>query len=95
MYLPPHRDLHRLHSGTPQPHQYLLDYFDEAYHYISFEDQLDRSYLDYGWAPKRHYGPEISSIAAQAAADEIQSCIESGACELPRFEDRRAIFTSE
>ena len=94
LYLPRRIEVQRLHDGAPRPYQFLLDHFDEAYHYISFEDQLDRSYLDYGWA-KRHYGPEISSIAAQAAADEIQSCIESGACELPRFKDKRAIFTSE
>ena len=95
MYLPPRRDVYNSHNGIPQSHQHLLDYFDDAYHYIAFEDQLDRSYLDYGWAPNLHYGPEISSIAGQAAADEIQSCIESGACELPRFEDRNVIFISE
>ena len=90
MYLPPQRDLRRLHNETPQPHQFLLNHFDEAYHYISFEDQLDRSYLDYRWL---HYGPEINNIAAQAAADEIRSCIESGACELPRFEDAAILFS--
>ena len=94
LYLPNRDDLRRAHDGEPQGHQFLLDYFDEAYHYITFEDQLDRFYLDHGWAPKGHYGPEINSIAAQAAADEIQSCIESGTCELPRFEDRNVIFTS-
>ena len=93
MYLPSKRGLHNLHNGIPQSHQHLLDYFATAYHYISFEDQLDRSYLDYGWAPHLHYGPEINGIAAQAAADEIQSCIESGACELPRFEDRTILFS--
>ena len=94
LYLPDRSDLRRAHDGKPQPYQFLLDHFDEAYHYISFEDQLDRSHLDHGWA-KRHYGPAITSIAAQTSADEIRSCIESGACELPRFEDKRAIFTSE
>ena len=93
LYLPKQNVLRRVHDGKPRAHQFLLDHFDKAYHYISFEDQLDvRFYLDYGWL---HYGPEINNIAAQAAADEIQSCIKSGACELSRFEDKRAIFTSE
>ncbi len=95
LYLPRRVEVQRLHDGTPQPHQFLLDHLDEAYHYITFEDQLDRSHLDHGWARHGHYGPEIASIAARAAADEIQSCIESGACELSRFEDKRAIFISE
>ena len=95
LYLPRRVEVQRLHDGTPQSHQFLLDHLDEAYHYITFEDQLDRFYLNHGWARHGHYGPEIASIAARAAADEIQSCIESGACELSRFEDKRAIFTSE
>ena len=95
LYLPNREVLRRAHDGKPQGHQFLLDYFDETYHYISFEDQLARSYLDDVYYPDRvHYGPEQSSIAAQAVADEIQSCIERGACELPRFEDRNVIFTS-
>ena len=94
LYLPNRDDLRRALDGEPQSYQFLIDHFDDAYHYITFEDQLDRSYLDHGWAKRDHYKPEIHSIAAQAVADEIQSCIESGACELPRFEDRNAIFTS-
>ena len=94
LYLPNRLDLRRALDRKPQPHQFLLDHFDEAYHYITFEDQLGRSYLDHGWARFGHYGPEINSIAAQAVADEIQSCIKSGACELPRFEDRPILFTS-
>ena len=95
LYLPNRDVLRRSHDEKPQSHQFLLDYFDETYHYISFEDQLDGSYLDDAYyADRGHYGPELNSIAAQAVADEIQSCIESGACELPRFEDRNVIFTS-
>ena len=87
------RSLH--HQALTPPYQFMLDHFDEAYHYISFEDQLDRSYLDDAHYPDgAHYGPELNSIAAQAVADEIQNCIESGACELSRFEDRNVIFTS-
>ena len=93
LYLPNRDVLRRALDGEPQGHQFLLDHFDDAYHYITFEDQLDRSYLNHEW-PTGHYGPEITSIAAQAVADEIQSCIESGTCELPRFEDRNVIFTS-
>ena len=93
LYLPRRIEVQRLHDGTPQSHQFLLDHFDDAYHYISFEDQLDRSYLDHGWAKHSHYAPGITSIAAQTVADEIQSCIESGACELSRFEDATILLT--
>ena len=95
IYLPMKRALYNLYNGIPLSHQHLLDYFATAYHYISFEERLDSSYLDIAYYPDGwHYGPEINSIAAQAAANEIQSCIESGACELPRFADRNVIFTS-
>ena len=94
LYLPRKKDLRRLHDGTAHPYQFLSDHLAAAYHYITFEDQMDPSYLNHGWTRKGHYGPELNSIAAQAVADEIQSCIESGACELPRFEDRNVIFTS-
>ena len=86
---------HFHHQAPTAPYQFMLDHFDEAYHYISFVDQLDGFYLDDAYYPDgAHYGPELNSIAAGAVADEIQSCIESGACELPRFEDRNVIFTS-
>ena len=94
LYLPNRRDLRRAHNGKSRDYQFLLDYFDEAYHHITFEDQLDHSHLTDGWAPMKHYRPEITSIAAQTVADEIQSCIESGACELPRFEDAAILFSS-
>lgn len=96
VYLVKRRDLrHHLSSSPVPPYQFMLDHFEEAYHYISYEDQLDISYLDAAYYPDgAHYGPELNSIAAQAVADEIQSYIESGARELPRFEDRNVIFTS-
>ena len=87
------RHLH--HQALTAPYQFMLDHFDEAYHYISFVDQLDEFYLDDAYYPDgAHYGPELNSIAAQAVADKIQSCIKSGTCELPRFEDRNVIFTA-
>ncbi len=94
LFLPRIKEAQRLHNGRAHAYQFLLDHLAAAYRYITFEDQM-QPYLDRGWwQPNRHYGPEINSIAAQAAADEIQNCIESGACELPRFEDRNVIFTS-
>ena len=92
LYLPKKRDSLRLHNGKTHPCQFLLDHLAAAYPYITFEKQIDPSH---GWAENGHYGPAINRITAQAAADAIQSCIESGACELPRFEDRNAIFISE
>ena len=91
VYLPRKKHVRDFHKGAPHPYQFLLDHFAATYPYITFEDQIDDSH---GWAEGGHYGPEINSIVAQAAAGEIQSCIESGACELTRFEDRSAIFTS-
>ena len=95
LHLPKQENLTNFYKGIVESHQFLLDHFAAAYHYISFEERLDSSYLDDAYYPDgRHYGPELNSIAAQAVADEIQSCIESGVCELPRFEDRNVIFIS-
>ena len=81
-------------GGRRHPYQFLLDHFDDAYHYISFQEQLDNSLDEAWWAAGGHYGPVLNRIAARAAADKIQSCIESGACALPRFEDKSVLFTA-
>ena len=95
LYLPNIWDLRRYDGGRTPPYQFMLDHFDDAYHYVSFLDQLDRSYLDDAhYGEDKHYGPELNSIAARAAADAIQSCIESGACPLSRFEDKSVLFTA-
>ena len=96
LYLPYQWPLIRYHKNRTHPYQFLLDHFDDAYHYISMEDHLERKYVDDAyWSAREHYGPEINRRVAQAAADEIQACIESAACDLPRFEDRSVIFTAE
>lgn len=94
LYLPGKWDLRRYRDGQPQPYQFLLDHFEASYHYIPFEEYLDpRRYADDIYHVSGHYGPEIEGILAQTVADAMQSCVESPACDLPRFEDRSALFT--
>lgn len=89
LHLPRQSELRRYHNNQTNPWQSLLDHFDSAYHYIPTEEYIDQSYVDdVYWASAGHYGTEIHDIVAQTVAAEIQACIESAACDLPRFEDR-------
>ncbi len=92
LHLPRGSDLRRYHHGQPQSYQFLLDHFEGSYRYIALEEHLDLSHADDIYYVDDHYGPEISLIAAQAVAAEALACIESPACDLPRFEDRSALF---
>lgn len=93
LHLPGKLDLRRYHDGQPQPYQFLLDHFEASYHYIPFEEYLAPRYVDNVYYPDGwHYGPEIEGILAQTVAAEVQSCVENPACDLPRFEDRSALF---
>lgn len=89
LHLPRQSELRRYHNNQTNPWQSLLDHFDSAYHYILTEEYLDQSYVDdVYWAAAGHYGTAIHDIVAQTVAAEIQACIESAACDLPRFKDR-------
>ena len=93
LHLPRKLDLRRYHNGKPQPYQFLLDHFEDSYRYIALEEYLDPVYVDDVYYPDGdHYEPEIDGILAQTVADAMQSCVESPACDLPRFEDRTVLF---
>ena len=94
LHLPSQSDMQSYHNGYPPPYQLLLDHFEDSYRYIALEEHLDLSHADDTYYVYGHYGPEINLIAAQAVAAEALACIESPACDLPRFEDRSALFTS-
>ena len=93
LHLPRQSGLRRYHNNQTRSWQFLLDHFDDAYHYIPTEEYLDPSYLDdVYWTPEKHYGTAIHDIVAQTVAAEIRACIESASCDLPRFEDRDAFI---
>ena len=93
LHLPRQSGMQSYHNGYPPPYQLLLDHFEDSYRYIALEEHLDLSHADDIYYVYGHYGPEINLIAAQAAAAEALVCIESPTCDLPRFEDRSALFT--
>ena len=93
LHLPRQSGMQSYHNGYPPPYQLLLDHFEDSYRYIALEEHLDLSHADDIYYVYGHYGPEINLIAAQAVAAEALACIESPACDLPRFEDRSALFT--
>ena len=94
LHLPRRQDLGHYHiHQKPYYYHHLADYLSDTYHYIASESYIDPSYLDDDYFPDNfHYGPEISGIIAQTVAAEIQTCIETAACDLPRFEDRDALM---
>lgn len=88
LHLPRQSELRRYHNNQTHPWQPLLDHFDNAYYYIPTEEHLEQYVDDVYWTPSGHYKTAIHDIVAQTVADEIQACIESAACDLPRFEDQ-------
>ena len=93
LHLPTKHNLRRYHRGEQASYQFLLDHFEDSYHYITLDEYLDPVYVDEVYYPDgTHYGPEIDGILAQTVADAMQSCVESPACDLPRFEDRTVLF---
>ena len=93
LHLPRQSELRRYHSSQTNPWQPLLDHFAAAYNTIPTEEYIDPSYVDdVYWTPGKHYGTAIHDIVAQTVAAEIQTCIKSASCALPRFEDRKVLI---
>ncbi len=95
LHLPRRQDLAQYHiHQEPYYYQHLVDYLSDTYHYIASEEYIDPAYIDdNAYFPDNfHYGPEISGIIAQTVAAEIQTCIETAACDLPRFEDQTVLM---
>ena len=93
LHLPRRQELGQYNAEKPYYFQHLADYLSDTYHYIASEAYIDPAYLNDDYFPDNfHYGPEISGIIAQTVAAEIQTCIETAACDLPRFEDRDVLI---
>ena len=96
VFLPHQEHLTRLYHGAPIPYNALLQELSEVYHFVSLADHLDPEYRHgVHWGATLHYGPEINRLLADLLALEIQDCVQSAACPLPRFEDQSAFYTSE
>lgn len=96
VFLPHQEHLTRLYHGTAIPYSSLLEELSEVYHFFSLADHLDPEYRHgIHWGETLHYGPEINRLLADLVGADIQNCIQSAACPLPRFEDQSAIYTSE
>lgn len=87
LHLPRFDHLRAFHAGKSAPWQFLLDHFDQSYHFINAEDFLGVEYTDNAYyQPGNHYGPEIHAIIAEAVSEELVMCMQEETCELSRFE---------
>ncbi len=88
LHLPRKDHFREFHDGERAPWQFLLDHFQDVYHFINAEDFLgveytDDSYYQPGW----HYGPQINARIAEVVSMELVMCIQEETCQLPRFEN--------
>jgi len=67
----------------------LLSEFEDQYNYFNIEN----AFTDHGGfsfppnIPESHYTPEMNAIIGEYLADQIIGCIDSGKCQLNRFEE--------
>ena len=83
------------YSAPPRrpPYDFLLEHARESYHYIAFEEHLERSHTDdVHWSPTKHYGPSLHELLASVVADDLVTCIVDGTCDLTRFVDLSLIM---
>ncbi len=93
VFLPHLKFVSQSFYGKEIPYQYLLDYFRDAYHYVSLADYLDPDAKDWKyWGPTLHYGPELNGLVAELLSSEIAACIQNAACRLSRFDNLSAIY---
>ena len=91
LHLPLQSHLRRYHSDFPPPeppYHHLLVHSRAAYHYIAMEEQLDSAFVDNAfWTGGKHYGPAIHALVARTVAQELMTCLSSGACPVSRLGD--------
>ena len=99
LHIPLQYHLTRYFSTLPRPkplYDFLLQHCRESYHYIPFEDSLQPFHAnDEFWSATKHYGPALHALLAETVAQEILTCLESGACPLARFDDHAAFLISD
>ncbi len=93
LHLPRHDHLKDFHGGKRAPWRFLLDHFQEEFHFINAEDFLGVEYSDDSYyQPQNHYGPEINIRIAEVVSMELVTCIQEDTCQLPRFENTSDIW---
>lgn len=92
-HLPVQSDLASHHNGGRPPYTFLLKYIEDTYFYLPVEDLLGSQYIEPRyWGGTGHYGPEINQIIGEALAIRIVTCINDGACPLPRFDQFKSEY---
>lgn len=93
LHLPHIIHFRAFHAGERAPWQFLLDHFQDVYHFINATDFLGVEYTDDSYfQPFAHYGPEINARIAEVVSMEIVTCIQEDTCQLPRFENTSDIW---
>ena len=99
LHLPLRSHLIRYFSNLPRPrpiYDFLLQHASQTYHYIAFEEALEKRHIDdRWWSATKHYGPPLHALLAKVVAEALAGCIESGDCRLRRFDDPGAITIAE
>ncbi len=87
MHLPRFDHFRQFHDGKKLPWRFLLEHFEDAYHFINAEDFLSAKYRDDSYyQPNWHYGPEINLRIAEAVTADLLACIEDGTCISSRLQ---------
>jgi hypothetical protein len=87
IHLPTQRDLASYHNVGRPRYTFLLEYFEANFTYLNGEAVLGPEFVEARyWGGTGHYGPEINEAIGEALAFSIVSCIDDGACPLPRFD---------
>lgn len=99
LHLPLQSHLIRYFSNLPHPrplYDFLLQRARESYPYIAFEEQLEPAHIDDAWwSATKHYGAPLHAKLAKVVAEALVVCVDSGRCQLSRFDDRGAIMIAE
>lgn len=98
-HLPLQWHLQRYHLAAPPQapsFQFLLDHCRENYVYIATETYMGAEHVanEY-WTATNHYGPEIHALVAEAVAQGLADCLETGECHMPRFENLSAYLAQD
>ena len=87
MHLPRFDHFRQFLDGKKLSWRFLLEHFEDAYHFINAEDFLSAKYRDDSYyQPNWHYGPEINLRIAEAVTADLLACIEDRACISSRLQ---------
>ncbi len=87
MRLPRYDHFRQFLGGQKLPWRFLLESYEDAYHFINAEDFLSAKYRDDSYyQPGWHYGPEINLRIAEAVAADLLACIADSTCISSRLQ---------